>query len=195
MSWYIDMSPGLCIGCRTCEAACAEIHEKAGRQREPRITVVFTRETSAALTCHHCESAPCLKVCPVNALRRDDGAVLVDEQRCIGCRMCAIACPYGAIHPSGTSIAGVAGVAFPTPTQPRSISPLLAWEIGVATCAVKCDLCRDLADVPRCVDECPTGALRIVDRDKLDKELAAKRIGAVGSLPGGLAAIESRRRI
>lgn len=112
----------------------------AGLQAEPRLALTFTRDVSAAVTCHQCEGAPCLAVCPVDAITRTDTAVIVNEQTCIGCKLCAVVCPFGAIHPSGTSTAGVAGIAYPTPTQPQGTSPLLAWSIGTYTCAVKCDL-------------------------------------------------------
>ena len=71
--------------------------------------------------------------------------------------------------PAGTSTAGVAGIAFETPSQPRGTSPLLAWSIGVYTCAVKCDLCStyDPEGGPHCVRACPTNALFVRDATTL----------------------------
>lgn len=159
----ISINPEKCIGCGTCRAACSEGHKEAGLQSEPRLSLVMTRDISAAVTCHHCEGAPCLAVCPVGAIVREDGAVQVNEQTCIGCKLCAIACPFGAIHPSGTSIAGVAGIKYNTPSYPASMSTLLTWDAGVYTCAVKCDLCSFDDKGPHCVAACPTDALELVD--------------------------------
>lgn len=182
MNLYIVINPDLCIGCRTCEASCIGAHKKAGLQSAARLAVVETKHVSAAVMCHHCESAPCLAVCPTGVIDREDGVVRIDEQRCIGCKMCAIACPYGAIVPSGTSIAGVAGVSYRTPTHPGSISPLLKWEIGVATCAVKCDLCAGLPTGPRCVESCLTGALSLIDRGDLEADVRGRRHRAAEEL-------------
>ena len=144
------------------------------------MALTFTHEVSAAVTCHQCEGAPCLAVCPVDAIARTDSAVIVNEQTCIGCKLCAVVCPFGAIHPSGTPISGVAGISYPTPTQPKGTSPLLAWSIGVYTAAVKCDLCStcDPEGGPHCVPACPTNALFLRDATTLkgarkDKMLAA----------------------
>lgn len=55
------------------------------------------RETTLPMMCQHCENPPCVDVCPTNAsMRREDGVVLVDRHRCIGCRYCMMACPYKA---------------------------------------------------------------------------------------------------
>lgn len=182
MNLYIVINPDLCIGCRTCEASCIGVHKKAGLQSASRLAVVETKRVSAAVMCHHCESAPCLAVCPIGVISREDGVVRVDEQRCIGCKMCAIACPYGAVTPSGTSVAGVEGIRYRTPTYSASISPLLEWEIGVATCAVKCDLCAGLSASPRCVESCLTGALSLIDQGDLNAEVRGKRHHAAEEL-------------
>jgi hydrogenase-4 component A len=158
----------------------------AGLQAEPRLALTFAPQVTAAVTCHQCEGAPCLAVCPVDAIVRTDEAVVVNEQACIGCKLCAIVCPFGAIHPAGTSTAGVAGIAFETPSQPRGTSPLLAWSIGVYTCAVKCDLCStyDPEGGPHCVRACPTNALFVRDattlgdarKDKMKAAVTANQI-------------------
>jgi Fe-S-cluster-containing dehydrogenase component len=95
---FID--PSRCIGCRACEAACRECDSHKG---ESMIMVDFIdREVSVATQptlCMHCEDpvAPCAQVCPVNAiLITEDGVVQQDDpSRCIGCRNCVYACPFG----------------------------------------------------------------------------------------------------
>ncbi|NPD30780.1 4Fe-4S dicluster domain-containing protein [Eggerthellaceae bacterium zg-1084] len=179
MNRFIAVEPDKCIGCGTCQAACSEGHRDVGLQGEPRLSVVTTREISAAITCHHCEGAPCLEVCPVDAITRESGSIQVNEQTCIGCKLCAIVCPFGAVHPAGTSIAGVAGTMFATPTYPKSLSSLLRWEVGVITCAVKCDLCSyDPEGGPRCVPACPTNALTYVVGDDLADTAKQRRLGS-----------------
>lgn len=181
MNRFIAINPDACIGCGTCRAACSEGHREVGLQAEPRLSLVMTRDVSAAVTCHHCEGAPCLQVCPVNAIDKADGAVRVNEQHCIGCKLCAIVCPFGAIHPSGTSIAGVAGVKVNTPTFAASLDPLLQWEIGVYTRAVKCDLCSYDEAGPHCVPACPTKALTLVEPRDMDDAGKDKRLHAAGA--------------
>lgn len=163
-----------------------------GKQGEPRIAVVQTRDVSAAVTCHHCEGAPCMHVCPVNAITHKDGAIYVNEQHCIGCKLCALACPFGAIHPAGTSIAGTDGMMVKTPSFAQSLDPLLRWEIGVYTCAVKCDLCHFDPAGPHCVHACPTNALEYVTPDEEDESMNDKRLAAAeatGAVASRLSAV------
>lgn len=92
-----------CVGCRSCVVAC-----KAENKTPPGVnyTVVVEQPNEAAdgkplfmtKPCFHCENPPCVDVCPVNATfkREQDGIVVVDYDRCIGCRYCITACPYGA---------------------------------------------------------------------------------------------------
>lgn len=93
MNRFIDINPERCIGCGTCQSACADAHRMQGLQDTPRLALVKTGGISAALACHHCEGAPCAEVCPVNAIEHDGDRIHVKEQECIGCRLCAIACP------------------------------------------------------------------------------------------------------
>lgn len=159
MNRFVIAEPGRCIGCNTCMAACSAAHEPEGRQRAPRLTVTRTNEATAPILCRHCDDAPCARVCPVAAISLEGEAVVLDEKRCIGCKMCALACPFGAISPAGTAMSGVAGVPVPEPRRPAGLDPILAWDLGVKTVAVKCDLCDFLPTGPACVTVCPTDAL------------------------------------
>ncbi len=98
-----------CIGCRSCAVVC-KIHnslppgtwwqrvETTGSKEHmiPAGEYPELSEVYLPVPCQHCEKAPCVKVCPVGATwQREDGIVLVDYERCIGCRYCMTACPYG----------------------------------------------------------------------------------------------------
>lgn len=92
-----------CIDCKACVVACrAENHVPLGHSRNrinderrgvwPQLFVTFEPEQ-----CHHCANPSCVRVCPTGAsFQRDDGLVLVNQDDCIGCRYCIIACPYDA---------------------------------------------------------------------------------------------------
>jgi carbon-monoxide dehydrogenase iron sulfur subunit len=98
----LHVTPERCIGCRTCELACAFGHPpSSGGIGRPRVAVHDLGEkVYAPVLCLQCEEAACLKACPVKALTRneDTGAVEVDESRCIRCLSCVAACPFGNLY-------------------------------------------------------------------------------------------------
>jgi Fe-S-cluster-containing hydrogenase component 2 len=93
--------PEKCTGCQICEIFCSFRKEQAIWPAKSRISVLKWEEkaTYVPFTCQQCEEAPCKAVCPTRAIYRhpETGALLVDEQRCLGCRMCVMACPFGAM--------------------------------------------------------------------------------------------------
>ncbi len=106
----IDLSR--CIGCRSCAVVCKMHNALPPGTWWQRVETVGSKEhmvptgeeyphvedlTFLPVPCMHCDNAPCVKVCPVHATwrREEDGVVLIDFDRCIGCRYCITACPYG----------------------------------------------------------------------------------------------------
>jgi len=91
-----------CTSCRLCEMVCSERHGGAYRPCVSRVRVAIYPEKAVYLpqTCVQCEDAPCMEVCPSEALVRDPdtSAVLVVEENCTGCGACESACPFGAVH-------------------------------------------------------------------------------------------------
>jgi Fe-S-cluster-containing dehydrogenase component len=94
-----------CIGCHACTVACkAENDVPVGSFRTwvkyvERGRFPDVRRHFAVLRCNHCTDAPCVTICPVNALeKRKDGIVDIDRDACIGCRACMQACPYDALY-------------------------------------------------------------------------------------------------
>ncbi len=118
MNRFVIADSTVCIGCRTCEAACAETHRQHGLQAMPRLHLMRNEKESAPQMCHQCEDAPCAAVCPVNAINRVDGAVQLNESLCVSCKLCGIACPFGAIEFSGSRPLDIPANAN-TPLAPR----------------------------------------------------------------------------
>jgi len=90
-----------CVGCRTCEMVCSAKHTNTINPYRSCIKVVREKEWEGVpMTCAQCEDPQCGAVCPVKAITRDDkmGIVRIDFDKCIGCRMCVAACPFGAMN-------------------------------------------------------------------------------------------------
>ncbi len=90
-----------CAGCRTCEATCSFHHEKEFNPSKSRIRILKWEEAGLDLptVCLQCDIPLCEKACPVKALSRETetGAILIDYDACIGCKMCVMACPFGGV--------------------------------------------------------------------------------------------------
>jgi len=99
-----------CIGCDACTVACQIENETSLRLIRVETQDVLYRDTPRGsfpdltmhflpLLCNHCQSPPCVDVCPLEAIeKREDGPVILHESACDGCQMCIEACPYDAIH-------------------------------------------------------------------------------------------------
>ncbi|HAI1518849.1 TPA: hydrogenase 4 subunit HyfA [Escherichia coli] len=194
MNRFVVAEPLWCTGCNTCLAACSDVHKTQGLQQRPRLALAKTSTITAPVVCHHCEEAPCLQVCPVNAISQRDDAIQLNESLCIGCKLCAVVCPFGAISASGSRpVNAHAQYVFQAEGSLKNgeenVLPqhaLLRWEPGVQTVAVKCDLCDFLPEGPACVRACPNQALRLITDDSLQRQMKEKqRLAASWFANGG----------
>lgn len=148
-----------CMGCRSCQIACAVEHSAAknlcaaaAETPAPRYRLFVERAESlnVPLTCRHCDPAPCLEACIAGAIRRDSrGLVVHQEDRCVGCWTCLMVCPYGVVG-----------------RRPEK------------KVAVKCDGCPD-RDEPACVAACPTKALTYKEPDDFAAGVRKVQAGVV----------------
>ncbi|MCX7906317.1 MAG: polysulfide reductase NrfD [Bacteroidetes bacterium] len=142
-----------CIGCHACTVACKAEHEIPLGVNRTWVKYVEkgrypnTRRLFAVHRCNHCAEAPCVEICPVEALFvRPDGIVDFDSQRCIGCKSCMQACPYDALY-----------------IDPETHT------------AAKCNYCAhriDLGLEPACVVVCPEHAIIAGDLDDPNSEIS-----------------------
>lgn len=99
------IEPSKCTGCNQCELACSFEKEGQFNPSRSRIRVFAFHDEGRAVpfTCTQCDEAWCQQACPVEAIAVDaaTGAKVVDSDRCVGCRLCAVACPFGTINYDG----------------------------------------------------------------------------------------------
>jgi len=103
MAKILVIDPDRCFGCGICELACSFHHTGEFSRTKSRIRVFRWEKTCDAvpLVCYQCEDAPCMRVCGVAGAMtkdKDTGAVLINRELCIGCKLCMFNCPYGAIN-------------------------------------------------------------------------------------------------
>ena len=162
-----------CTGCKTCVGACKDIHDAYVGLKHRRVidfaggswntsgafpvsSGVFAY--SVSISCMHCQNPICVKVCPTGAMqKRDDGIVWVDQTRCVGCKYCSMACPYGAPR---------------IDERTKTMS--------------KCDFCKGLIDSgedPACVAGCPMRAIEYGELADLQRKYGTTN--TIAPLPDG----------
>jgi len=101
MSKRLTVIPELCSGCRICELSCAIEHFKVNNPKKSAVQVLAVYPHPVIrmpIICSQCKDAPCAEVCPVDALSRVNGVVVLDKEVCISCYRCVEACPFGAMY-------------------------------------------------------------------------------------------------
>ncbi|MCB0571405.1 MAG: 4Fe-4S dicluster domain-containing protein [Phaeodactylibacter sp.] len=156
-----------CTNARRCVSACQKMHHLPPDREWLTVKLMKDSKTSEPYwfpkTCFHCDNPPCVKVCPVDAtFKRQDGLVLVDNTRCIGCKFCMTACPYS------TRVFNWGEPGEPADMKTHYSSPETSIPGQVGT-VEKCDFCPDMArmgKLPDCVTACPNGAFFFGDQNE-----------------------------
>lgn len=170
MAKMIVVDERLCVACKTCVLECAMAHSDASTLAEaiasesppqPRMHVEPFGRFGVPLQCRHCEDAPCIMICPTKAISRTgpESPVLLDAERCTGCKMCMIVCPFGVIDLSRDGKA-----------------------------MIKCDLCierTEKGEEPACVSSCPTGALKFVEVDDFLRQRRRQAVACIAAAEQG----------
>ncbi len=140
MAKTLVIHPERCTACRACELACSLKHHGTCNPSRSRIQVNLFLDDALYIpaACTQCDQAWCAAICPTRAIVRDAAtlAYRVLPERCVGCRMCVLACPFGSM------------TLFPDRGK-----------------AEKCDHCLSMDGAPECVKLCSPGALEYLDED------------------------------
>ena len=145
---------GKCTGCARCVMACSMKHDNWINPSLSRVRILEfeSPRLNVPVICMACEKAPCMKVCPMNArVRKVNGTVVTDTDRCIGCRACLYICPVGS----------------------PGVNPYTGH-------TMTCDMCADDAGGPWCVAACKDeGALTVSGSDRLTASAVRERAARV----------------
>lgn len=177
MNYFVIADPLKCIGCRTCMIACVVEHSEEdifyqdpqNINFNPKLEVVKNAAVSAPIQCRQCEDAPCAKACPHNAISKENNSIKVNNKKCIGCKNCMLACPFGAINLNDVEYGHIVNL------ENIPNNKLFCIEKMVAN---KCDLCSHSEEGPACLKVCPTSAFKIVKEEDLYSDLKDKRKAA-----------------
>ena len=166
-SWVMVIDLSKCRNARECMRACQAHHQLRPEQHHINVLQMQDSEDTAPYympkPCQHCDNPPCTKVCPVNAtFKREDGIVLIDNERCIGCRFCIAACPYSARvfnWQEPRDAEKYEGVTY-------NIEANVPQKKGtISKCLFSADRLRD-GKLPSCVSACPNGVYWFGDRNE-----------------------------
>jgi Fe-S-cluster-containing dehydrogenase component len=160
--WVMVIDLSRCDGCQVCTEACTKMHNVPTGQAWIHVIKMQDARTNSAYwmpkPCFQCDNSPCTKVCPVSAtFKREDGVVLIDQDRCIGCRYCMAACPYSTRWFTWTE---------PTHTS-EELAMAMPYDVEMNTphrkgVAEKCLFCPSLlrkGELPACAAHCSMGAI------------------------------------
>jgi Fe-S-cluster-containing dehydrogenase component len=165
--WVLVVDLARCRNARKCISACQSAHQLRPEQYHINTLQIQDSPNTAPYNfpkhCQHCDNPPCVAVCPVDAtFKRQDGIVLIDNERCIGCRYCMAACPYSArmlqwIEPrDAEKYAG----------QPYNIELNVPQKKGTITkCLFSANLLRE-GKLPYCVSACPNSVYYFGDQNE-----------------------------
>lgn len=165
--WIMVIDLAACDGCGSCAEACSKMHFTPPDRQWLRLYQMQDAEETTPYwfpkPCFHCDDPPCTRVCPVGAtFKRADGVVLIDNERCIGCRFCMAACPYSA------RVFNWGAPAEPPAARATAYSPERGYPRRTGT-VEKCDFCPDMAragKLPACASGCQMGAIYFGDENE-----------------------------
>lgn len=162
LGFYFDMNR--CIGCKACQIACKDVNDlevgtlfrKVVHYETGSFPEVGAFNYSA--TCNHCAKPQCVEVCPVGAMHKaEDGTVQHDDDACLGCQYCVMACPYGV--------------------------PQFVEQLGITKKCTSCAPLRAQGEEPACVASCTMRCIDFGDLDELREKHGVEGVRDLSILP------------